>query len=56
MKKLLGILLALTMIFAMACTASAEGGSVYWLNFKPELDADAQALAARYTQETGVAV
>ena len=56
MKKLLGILLALTMVFAMACTASAEGGSVYWLNFKPELDTDAQALAAKYTEATGVPV
>ena len=45
MKKILGILLALTMVFAMVCTAFAEGGSVYWLNFKPELDEDAQALA-----------
>lgn len=56
MKKILGILLALTMVFAMACTAFAEDGSVYWLNFKPELDADAQALAAKYTEATGVPV
>lgn len=56
MKKILGILLALTMVFAMACTAFAEDGSVYWLNFKPELDADAQALAAKYTEKTGVQV
>ena len=56
MKKILGILLALTMVFAMACTAFAEGGSVYWLNFKPELEDDAQALAAKYTEATGVPV
>ena len=56
MKKILGILLALTMVFAMVCTAFAEGGSVYWLNFKPELDEDAQALAAKYTEATGVPV
>ena len=56
MKKILGILLALTMVFAMACTAFAEDGSVYWLNFKPELDEDAQKLAAMYTEKTGVQV
>ena len=56
MKKILGILLALTMVFAMVCTAFAEGGSVYWLNFKPELEDDAQALAAKYTEATGVPV
>lgn len=56
MKKILGILLALTMVFAMACTAFAEDGSVYWLNFKPELEDDAQALAAKYTEATGVPV
>ena len=56
MKKIFGILLALTMVFAMACTAFAEDGSVYWLNFKPELDADAQTLAAKYTEKTGVQV
>ncbi len=31
-------------------------GSVYWLNFKPELDETAQALAADYTAKTGVEV
>ena len=56
MKKLLASLLALAMILALACTASAEGGSVYWLNFKPELDVDAQAVAAKYTEATGVPV
>ena len=37
-------------------TASAEGGSVYYLNFKPEQDAQWQELAAKYTEETGVDV
>ncbi|MBR5616966.1 MAG: ABC transporter substrate-binding protein [Oscillospiraceae bacterium] len=36
--------------------AEAPAGSVYYLNFKPEQDAAWQALAARYTQETGVPV
>lgn len=37
-------------------TASAEGGSVYYLNFKPEVDAQWQEIAAAYTAETGVEV
>ena len=37
-------------------TASAEGGSVYYLNFKPEQDEAWQKLAAAYTEETGVDV
>ena len=57
MKKLLAILLVLTMIVALGATsASAASGSVYWLNFKPELDEAAQALAAKYTEQTGVPV
>ncbi len=35
---------------------SAEGGSVYMLNFKPEVDEQWQKLAADYTAETGVEV
>lgn len=34
----------------------AEGGSVYFLNFKPEADAAWQQLAADYTAQTGVTV
>lgn len=39
-------------------TAAPSGttGSVYYLNFKPEADAQWQALAAAYTAETGVPV
>ncbi len=40
---------------APAAEATSEG-SVYWLNFKPELDETAQALAAKYTEQTGVPV
>ena len=36
--------------------AKAASGSVYWLNFKPELDETAQALAKTYTEKTGVPV
>lgn len=34
----------------------AGGGSVYYLNYKPEVDAQWQELAAKYTEETGVPV
>ncbi len=58
MKKILALALALCMVFAL-CTASASAaakGSVYWLNFKPELDEAAQQLAKMYTEKTGVEV
>ena len=55
MKKILTLALALVMIFALACpSALAKDGSVYWLNFKPELDETAQQLAKMYTEKTGV--
>ena len=63
MKKLLALLLAGVMALSMvACGSSepaapeAETGSVYYLNFKPEQDAQWQDLAAAYTEETGVPV
>ena len=58
MKKLLTLILAGLMVFAMtACGTKTSGdGSVYWLNFKPESDAALQELAAAYTEETGVEV
>ena len=37
-------------------TASAEGGKVYYLNFKPEQGPAWEALAKAYTEETGVEV
>ena len=36
--------------------ASAEGGKVYYLNFKPEVDQQWQEIAEAYTAETGVEV
>ena len=36
--------------------ATSSGGSVYYLNFKPEADAAWQELAAAYTEQTGVNV
>ena len=65
MKKLLALLLAGAMALSMVACSSApagegegteETGSVYYLNFKPEQDAQWQSLAAAYTQETGVPV
>ena len=58
MKKLLAILVAcmLAIPTIAVATPAAEGGSVYWLNFKPESDEALQAIAARYTEETGVEV
>jgi raffinose/stachyose/melibiose transport system substrate-binding protein len=58
MKKTLAFVLTLVMIFALACPSAfaADKGSVYWLNFKPELDETAQQLAKMYTEETGVDV
>ena len=41
---------------APAEEVSAEGGSVYYLNFKPEQDEAWQKLAEAYTAETGVEV
>lgn len=36
--------------------ATAEGGSVYWLNFKPEADEALQGIAAEYKTQNGVDV
>ena len=72
MKKFLALLLALVMVFALAACGEepaaeseapaaeseepAAAGSVYYLNFKPEQDAQWQELAAYYTEQTGVPV
>ena len=57
MKKFAALILALAMILSVASIASAEEtGSVYYLQFKPEV-ADAWVeLAEKYTAETGVEV
>ena len=68
MKKKLAVLgLAATMMMSLfaGCggkgtsggkNASADKGSVYYLNFKPEADAQWQELAKIYEEETGVKV
>ena len=46
------------MVFALCACGQKEDTtpSVYWLNFKPELDETAQALAAKYKADTGIDV
>ena len=39
-----------------AAETNTEGGSVYWLNFKPESDEVLQQIAGMYTEKTGVPV
>ena len=56
MKKFLALALILCLVFALVPMTSAETGSVYWLNFKPESDEDLQKVAKLYTEKTGVPV
>ena len=64
MKKkivVMGMAAAMVMSMFTGCGASGEKkadatGSVYYLNFKPEADAQWQELAKIYTEETGVEV
>ncbi|MGN0773103.1 MAG: ABC transporter substrate-binding protein, partial [Candidatus Ventricola sp.] len=55
MKKIIALALALVLCVALATAACAEA-SVYYLNFKPEQDAQWQELAKLYTEKTGVPV
>ena len=57
MKKIFSIILALGMVVCLfaGCGGSKEG-KVYYLNFKPEQDAQWQEVAKQYTEETGVVV
>ena len=61
MKRILALALCLILVLGLAACGGGGGGteakgSVYWLNFKPELDETAQALAKTYTEKTGVPV
>ena len=55
MKKIIALVLALVLCVVLATAACAEA-SVYYLNFKPEQDAQWQELAKIYTEKTGVPV
>ena len=54
MKKLFAVLLAVMMFTAMSVSAFAEDGSIYWLNFKPELDETLMKLKDMYKEATGI--
>ena len=55
MKKIAALVLALMLaLSAMAIASAEEAGSIYYLNFKPEVAEAWEALAAAYTEETGV--
>lgn len=57
MKKILSVFISLLLIATLfAGCGKTEAGRVYYLNFKPEQDAAWQALAKKYTAETGVEV
>ena len=61
MKRILALVLTAILVLGLAACGGGGGGtdakgSVYWLNFKPELDETAQALAKAYTDKTGVPV
>lgn len=55
MKKVVIVVLAVVLCLAIVMTVSAEG-AVYYLNFKPEQDAQWQELARIYTEQTGIPV
>lgn len=56
-KRIIALLICVVLVVSMtACGFGAPKGSVYWLNFKPELDETLQTLAQQYKEETGVTV
>ena len=61
MKRILALALTAILVLGLAACGGGGGGtdakgSVYWLNFKPELDETLQNLAKTYTEKTGVEV
>ena len=57
MKKLTKVAVsAAIMASAFAVSASADGGKVYYLNFAPEVADQWEALAEKYSEETGTEV
>ncbi len=58
LKKNLALFLCLLLVLPMlfSCGRKADTPSVYYLNFKPEQDVQWKALAAEYTEQTGIPV
>ena len=57
MKKLTKVAVsAAIMASAFAMSVSADGGKVYYLNFAPEVADQWEALAEKYSEETGTEV
>lgn len=57
MKRILAISLAFIMLLPiLSACGKKDNPSVYYLNFKPEQDAQWKALATAYTNETGIPV
>lgn len=60
-KRIIALLLSLLLILSLVGCGienAVSGGSdaICWLNYKPELDATLQTLAAKYTEKTGISV
>ena len=59
-KRIAALLLAVILMASLAaCDLEkwiSKDDSIYWLNFKPELDATLQSLASQYQEKTGVEV
>ena len=58
MKRILALMVAAILIISLAaCDFNKDSkGSVYWLNFKPELEDTLKTIADKYETETGVHV
>ncbi len=56
MKKVLSIVLALTMVLSLALVAHAEGTTITYMNNKVEIDQQLKDYAAKYEAATGVKV
>lgn len=57
MKRIIALIISVMLVVSMsACSFGSAKGSVYWLNFKPELDATLRSLADKYKEDTGVTV
>lgn len=56
-KRIIALLICVMLVVSMtACSFGGAKGSVYWLNFKPELDETLRTLADKYKEQTGVSV